>query len=361
MKNNKGITLIALVITIIVLLILAGVTIALVIGDNGILNKSEQAGEEYTKAAIKEEMELGILDIQAELSQKNPPESLTKQKIIDNLASRLENTFTITDTLDGEYKGYEYYIDDDYVVHIGNRVSGMSVYLKTQKVGTTYFTVVANARSTYGNITGYKYVIDGVEKPQTANGTYTQENLEEKTEHTVKVIAMDEKGNQKESRIIKIVTEEKVYLYRNGNQYEKITGGWVTGGKYFEGTGSVSINEDNITITSNVTYDANSFQLVNTKEKVDLSAYSKLYAIITQTAGTDDYSVFCAGNKLGADRLGTSIYGQEYTSTPAGNQNRKLLKLDIDKIQENRYIGLESFVYRSGTSKVVLHEMWLEK
>ena len=42
MKNNeKGITLVALVITIIVLLILAGVTILALSGDNGILNRAE--------------------------------------------------------------------------------------------------------------------------------------------------------------------------------------------------------------------------------------------------------------------------------------------------------------------------------
>ena len=38
--RNKGITLIALVITIIVLLILAGISIAMLTGDNGILNKA---------------------------------------------------------------------------------------------------------------------------------------------------------------------------------------------------------------------------------------------------------------------------------------------------------------------------------
>ena len=44
-EKNKGITLIALVITIIVLLILAGVTIATLTGDNGILTKASQAKE----------------------------------------------------------------------------------------------------------------------------------------------------------------------------------------------------------------------------------------------------------------------------------------------------------------------------
>ena len=43
MKKKNGITLIALIITIIVLLILAGVTISLVVGDNGILQKSTTA------------------------------------------------------------------------------------------------------------------------------------------------------------------------------------------------------------------------------------------------------------------------------------------------------------------------------
>lgn len=43
MKNNKGITLIALVVTIIVLLILAGVSIAMLTGQNGILNRASEA------------------------------------------------------------------------------------------------------------------------------------------------------------------------------------------------------------------------------------------------------------------------------------------------------------------------------
>ena len=43
MKNQKGITLIALVITIIVLLILAGITIAMLTGENGLLGKSQTA------------------------------------------------------------------------------------------------------------------------------------------------------------------------------------------------------------------------------------------------------------------------------------------------------------------------------
>ena len=53
-KQSKGITLIALVITIIVLLILAGITINLTIGQRGILNRAEEAGRNYQEAAKRE-------------------------------------------------------------------------------------------------------------------------------------------------------------------------------------------------------------------------------------------------------------------------------------------------------------------
>ena len=53
-NNSKGITLIALVITIIVLLILAGVTINLTLGENGIFRTAEMAGKNYTQAQEQE-------------------------------------------------------------------------------------------------------------------------------------------------------------------------------------------------------------------------------------------------------------------------------------------------------------------
>ena len=53
-KKQKGITLIALVVTIIVLLILAGVSIAMLTGNNGILTQGKRAKEEQAHAAVKE-------------------------------------------------------------------------------------------------------------------------------------------------------------------------------------------------------------------------------------------------------------------------------------------------------------------
>ena len=59
-KTNNGITLIALVITIIVLLILAGATIATLMGDNGILTKANEAKKQNEIAEVKERAQLDI-------------------------------------------------------------------------------------------------------------------------------------------------------------------------------------------------------------------------------------------------------------------------------------------------------------
>ena len=59
--GSRGITLIALVITIIVLLILAGISIVTLIGDNGILTKANDAETDTTRAKAEEEIKLAVM------------------------------------------------------------------------------------------------------------------------------------------------------------------------------------------------------------------------------------------------------------------------------------------------------------
>lgn len=61
-KGQKGITLVALVITIIVLLILAGITISLTIGQRGIITRAQEAGQNYVNSQKREEHDLNALD-----------------------------------------------------------------------------------------------------------------------------------------------------------------------------------------------------------------------------------------------------------------------------------------------------------
>ena len=66
-KNaNKGITLIALVITIIVLLILAAVSIATLTGQNGILTQANNAKTKTTEAQVNEEIKLAYNAVQTD-------------------------------------------------------------------------------------------------------------------------------------------------------------------------------------------------------------------------------------------------------------------------------------------------------
>ena len=65
-KENKGITLVALVVTIIVLLILAAVSISAVMGDNGIVTKSQKAQEKTEEEKLKEALELKLADLEIE-------------------------------------------------------------------------------------------------------------------------------------------------------------------------------------------------------------------------------------------------------------------------------------------------------
>lgn len=65
-KNSKGITLVALVVTIIVLLILAGVALSLVSGGDGILNRASNAANRSNEEAAKEQVMLKMAEYKAE-------------------------------------------------------------------------------------------------------------------------------------------------------------------------------------------------------------------------------------------------------------------------------------------------------
>ncbi len=108
---QKGITLIALVITIIVLLILAGISIASLTGENGILNQASQAGEETKRAEIIEKARLDILEIQTE----NESGNITEEQLIKVLEEYFNDVpQELPDNLDDleliakeEYGGYK--------------------------------------------------------------------------------------------------------------------------------------------------------------------------------------------------------------------------------------------------------------
>ena len=131
MQKNNGITLIALVITIIVLLILAGVTIATLTGDNGILTKATESKEQTELADEKEKVELSATGALTkanggEISQENLEEELGKYfetgKYAVEAGTNEDGTegYIVTIT-ENDPNGRKYFVDkngnvEDYIV-----------------------------------------------------------------------------------------------------------------------------------------------------------------------------------------------------------------------------------------------------
>ena len=84
-KSTKGITLIALVITIIVLLILAGVSIAMLTGDNGILTQAKEAKEANIAGTEKEQIKLAMQS----LKMKKQADNVSTTVAADELQNQL--------------------------------------------------------------------------------------------------------------------------------------------------------------------------------------------------------------------------------------------------------------------------------
>lgn len=100
MRKEKGITLIALIITIIIMLILAGVVINLTIGENGLFKTAKQAGKDYEISAIKEQIITDVYDKQAQnegdVSEDNLKEILEKYGTLSEEENLMDKTLTTT-------------------------------------------------------------------------------------------------------------------------------------------------------------------------------------------------------------------------------------------------------------------------
>ncbi len=157
--SNTGITLVALVITIIVLLILAGVSINLVAGSNGLLNKATKAVDVTNTAKIKEDIELKIAEMQMDYySDSNLPNQYVN--VNEYIKAELEkgvelpNGAEISCDTTGKlsYEGIEIgSLNSDGTVTIDGELSGSQIVTK--------YTVSYNANGGQGGPASKKYAV----------------------------------------------------------------------------------------------------------------------------------------------------------------------------------------------------------
>ena len=198
-EKNKGITLIALVITIIVLLILAGIAISAISGQNSILKQAGNAKDKTVEGTEKEQLALALINAKAEAALNNRTE-LTKEDVAESLKKIYgEENIKENENLIGN--GPWTYIKEDerYVIDKKGNVTNKSadedikfyiyhssdntVETATVKQGET-FNIYNKTKSGYyyaGYYSNYagkgSYAGDGVEAKDGTEITYSGENI----------------------------------------------------------------------------------------------------------------------------------------------------------------------------------------
>ena len=190
LKENKGITLIALVITIIVLLILAGVSIAMLTGENGILNQAAKAKNETEKAQANEAL---ILDeynkflnnaIGGTAGGGTTPEEPENQGTLGTVTGDEETPTEVKDSLDNKVvvppgftvQNPEDNVEDGIVIVDKNHGATAGSEFVWIPVGTIHTT---NGDKT---ITLGRYEFDETTgEPSAYSGSYTEDTVAEHT------------------------------------------------------------------------------------------------------------------------------------------------------------------------------------
>ena len=198
LKNEKGITLVALVITIIVLLILAGVTLSMVMGDSGIFGKTNNAKEQTKLSNAEEIIKLAVLENKVK-SVSGDADALTNEELKTEIGKKLteqgytvsgstvtyygDKTINIENYLDKEktttYTAYN--VGDQvtvggekfYVIKASSESEEKVTLLAEKNIDTTTMVQSDSANTIAFSSTNYWKNIEGITYPYNLNGVET--------------------------------------------------------------------------------------------------------------------------------------------------------------------------------------------
>ena len=376
-ENNKAITLIALVVTIVVLIILAGVAISLTLGDNGIFNKAKYGKEQYQIAEAKEHIEMKITELQVKMEGK-----ATLQDVIDYLSDDEETTYYVSldqiasttgETTVGDasevyvvYKVYQFKVDKKLKTEFISIVSTNNTNdfeISIEEENGSYFTIDASDATSEGNqIATYKYYINNELKNESSQSSYTVTGVELSTQYEVKVIAIDNQGKTNTSKVKKYTTSNKQYLYKQGDVCNEITGGWTVEGVTMSDTKplapTMSLNEQSINVK--LTSPSNIYSgILRTINDIDYSKYSTIHIEYTATMGQYGGSSVIGLNKNTSDNISgegliTMCYSQAITT-------QKTEQIALENFTKNDKINIYMQAYSVGSIELNIYNMWLEK
>ena len=201
-RNERGVTLIALVVTIIVLLILAGVSIAMLTGNNGILSQAQNAKKETEESEKEEKLDLlKQEDLINETLNGVEVDDVTDEKP-GELEKEDENTLVINSIEDLVFFSYD--------VNNGNTYEGQTIKLGLSLDFDSSKSYVDAYRTDYG-----KYGYNGVLKTLLTSGegfkpigTYLNNNTSINDETNTPFMGTFN-GNNHEINGLRIVSSEK--------------------------------------------------------------------------------------------------------------------------------------------------------
>ena len=199
LKNSKGITLLALVITIVILIILALVAINYAFGDNGMVSYADKAKFETEKASAREEIELVLLEAGVE---KTFNSEYDENEFLDNFVeARLEGIELSQDEV--TYKEFAFALDrsvprlGDYT---GPATGPRIKEIRVTETTTNSISIEVDARNAEGGKYTYWYKKEDEEKwieaeKNVETNTYTYEGLEENVIYNLKVKLETKEGS----------------------------------------------------------------------------------------------------------------------------------------------------------------------
>lgn len=297
MRKEKGITLVSLVVTIILLIILAGISINLLLGENGIITKAKQA---------KENIEL------AKKEEENYLNNLYDEMIIN-----------------GAIEGNSY----DAILKIAEFKAAIAKAITDQKVETSSEDTIDTMASN----------IEKILQVRTQDATATAKDISvgktayvngEKITGTIEDTTI-------EDEVSIIPLKEKYYLYNLGNQYTEITGGWNIG--YNPGYTTLTFKDSYMEFTSK---NGNNSANLNTTNAIDISNYSRLYFELTLSGSEPNFGIMTnPGYRLQQPNNGyvtIVIHSSDYRETL--ENGHYLYCIDIEDVIGNQYVVLDNYM-----------------
>ena len=289
LKKEKGITLVALVITIIVLLILAGVSIATLTGDNGILTKASEAKEETEAASRKEQDDIEEILSTLDDYEGGSLEGLTKDqkvkyvnspRLLSGMKKIMFKDPTETEKGATLRSGDEGFLEDSWYNYDDKKWANVETEDGSMWVWIPRFAYKINSVSQTVDV---KFLIGTTDK-------YFDEEGNEQTAKRVKEGA----DTSTDYYVHPAFTNEKAVDYKNGGWDKELRGIWVAKFEagYAQGNNDAAVKESNLTYSQDTIWVGVTENQKNPNNEGDDTARNWLDGVYGETKTTIKYPVF---------------------------------------------------------------------